>query len=88
MERTNLIRRVYAMPEGGHLSTLPVGLLLLIAGVSLFFHQAIIIRRLKRGRIHAQFNLRNVSIQSIYCAAIVIAIGIILVGIGTVAFEN
>jgi ribosomal protein S26 len=64
------------------------GLLLLIAGVSLFVHQAIAVRRLKRGRIHAEFNLRNVSIRSIYCVAIVIAIGIILVGIGAFGFEN
>ena len=72
------------MPEA-HLSeaALPVGLLLLIAGLCLLFHQAITLRTFKRGRIRAEFSFRGLSIRSLYPAAIVIAIGFILLGVGS-----
>ena len=64
-------------------TALPVGLLLLIAGVCLLCHQAMTLRTLKRGRVRAGFSFRTLSFRSTYPAAIVIAIGIVLLGLGS-----
>jgi len=64
-------------------TALPVGLLLLIAGVCLLCHQAMTLRTLKRGRVRAGFSFRTLSFRSIYPAAIVIAIGIVLLGLSS-----
>jgi hypothetical protein len=65
-----------------HLSdaSLPVGGVVLIAGITLLFHQAIRIRRLKRGKIHVEFSFRMLSVRSLYPAAIMIATGVLLLG--------
>jgi len=70
-----------------HLSdpSVPIGGVVLIAGISLLFHQAISIRRLKRGKIHAEFNLRALSVRSVYPAVVMIVAGVLLLAVGSFA---
>jgi hypothetical protein len=67
-----------------HLSNLIIGsgLLSLLAGMLQLFCQALDVRRTKRGRVCAELNLRKWSIRSISLAAIMIAMGALLVGGG------
>ena len=65
-----------------HLSLLVMGagFVFIIAGTILTLHQTINTRRGRRGRIHTELSLRKWSFQSIFLAAVITAIGGLLLG--------
>ena len=56
------------------------GACLIIAGIAYLFHNAIEIRRGKRGQLQATFNLRRWSFQATYRGLIMIGVGVLLLG--------
>jgi hypothetical protein len=58
------------------------GFVFIIAGTILVLHQTINTRRGKRGRIHTEFSLRKWSFQSTFLAAVILAAGALLLGVG------
>jgi hypothetical protein len=56
------------------------GACLVIAGIVYLFHNAIDVRRGKRGQLHAKVNLRRWSFKSTYRGLIMIGIGVFLLG--------
>lgn len=70
-----------------HLSNAIIAIagVLLIAGVAQLFHEAISLRRGKGGRIQTKLDLRTLSIKSTRVAAVMIAIGVLLIAAGPFA---
>jgi hypothetical protein len=73
-----------------HLSNLIMGtgFVFITAGLLLLFHHTFSIRRGKRGRIHAVFNLERWSFRSIFPAVVMITLGALFMAGGSLVGDH